>query len=322
MRFVVLGASALTMIAASALAPAQAQMAGPENVAEPRQVAPGQFVVFFAFDESELTPDARSVIAQAADSYRQTGAASVTLTGHTDTVGNVEYNQALAQRRADAVQNELVRLGVPLGSIQTIAVGQQELLVPTPDGVREPRNRAVVINVPQPAPAPIAAEPVQQVEAAPPQPEPIPRFKVSLGGLYGYNFDENGEGDEAHLVGGEGSVGFAFTPYTSITFDQGIWNTLESSEDDGWGYRSVAGIDFHGDTRWGGRPYIGLNGGYVWGKGVQDGWVAGPELGFEVDIAGGSFLYGKAAYDYQFEGGWGDWNQGIVTTGLGLGWRF
>jgi outer membrane protein OmpA-like peptidoglycan-associated protein len=51
----------------------------------------------------------------------------------------------LSQRRADAVKAELVKLGIPASEITTVAKGESDPLVPTADGVREPRNRRVEI---------------------------------------------------------------------------------------------------------------------------------------------------------------------------------
>ena len=52
---------------------------------------------------------------------------------------------ALSLRRANAVKDALVREGVPATQIAVIGRGEQGLLVPTPDGVREPQNRRVEI---------------------------------------------------------------------------------------------------------------------------------------------------------------------------------
>jgi outer membrane protein OmpA-like peptidoglycan-associated protein len=52
---------------------------------------------------------------------------------------------ALSLRRANAVKDALVREGVPAAAITATGVGKAGLLVPTPDGVREPQNRRVEI---------------------------------------------------------------------------------------------------------------------------------------------------------------------------------
>lgn len=104
------------------------------------------FLVFFDFDRSDITDDARKVINQAADNARKAGSTSrITLTGHADRSGPAQYNMRLSQRRADAVKAELVKLGVPANEIVTVAKGESDPLVPTADGVREPRNRRVEI---------------------------------------------------------------------------------------------------------------------------------------------------------------------------------
>ena len=54
--------------------------------------------------------------------------ARLTLEGHADPRGSVEYNQALSQRRVDRVRGFLVALGVPASNIQTKAFGKQENL--------------------------------------------------------------------------------------------------------------------------------------------------------------------------------------------------
>jgi hypothetical protein len=260
-------------------------------------------------------------VAQAAEDYQRSGQAQVSVIGHTDTSGSPQYNQELSERRAAAVERELVRLGVPATSITTIAQGQEDLLVPTADGVREPRNRRVEIVIP-PAAAPVPAAPVV-AEAPPPAPEPEPmqpkKWEFALGGLYGHNFGETNEGTENDLGGVEASLSYLISPYVAFRLDQSALYGF-NAVDDGWNGRSVAGLDFGGPVgRF--RPYIGVNGGYVYGKTFQNGWVVGPELGAKVDLAENSFFYGKAAYDYQFQNS-GDFHKGVAYGGVGIGFRF
>ena len=110
----------------------------------------------------------RAVVAEAAADFQRSGQAQVEVVGHTDTSGSSAYNQKLSLRRADAVRAELERLGVPAAAIVSSGRGQDDLLVPTADHVREPQNRRVEIIVPQPPPqAPVAAAPEQ------PPPPPV-----------------------------------------------------------------------------------------------------------------------------------------------------
>jgi outer membrane protein OmpA-like peptidoglycan-associated protein len=101
--------------------------------------------VFFDFDKSDITSAASQVIAAAADTVKSGHIATVSVTGHTDTVGTVRYNQALSERRAAAVKAALISDGVAAGEITAMGVGKSDLLVPTGDGVREPQNRRAVI---------------------------------------------------------------------------------------------------------------------------------------------------------------------------------
>jgi hypothetical protein len=120
---------------------------------ESTQTEPGTFLIFFVTDQATLTPDGARVVAEAAEAYQETGAARIVVTGHSDTTGSAAHNLELSQRRAELVANELIRRGVPATDIATVGRGEEDLLVPTADGVSEPRNRRVEIVVPQPLPS-------------------------------------------------------------------------------------------------------------------------------------------------------------------------
>jgi OOP family OmpA-OmpF porin len=65
--------------------------------------------------------------------------------GYTDLSGTAGYNQQLSLRRAQSVQTELLRDGVPGNEIVIRGYGESHPLVPTAQGVREPQNRRVEI---------------------------------------------------------------------------------------------------------------------------------------------------------------------------------
>jgi outer membrane protein OmpA-like peptidoglycan-associated protein/opacity protein-like surface antigen len=119
--------------------------APPPPPAPPPPAPPKQFVVYFNFDKSDLTPEGAKVVQDAADAYKQTGSARIAVTGYTDLSGTQRYNLGLSKRRADTVRGALVRDGVPDGVIAEAWRGKENPAVPTPDGVREPRNRRVEI---------------------------------------------------------------------------------------------------------------------------------------------------------------------------------
>jgi OmpA-OmpF porin, OOP family len=107
------------------------------------------FIVFFDFDQSNLTAEAQQVVAEAVRTAMTSGMVRVVVTGHTDTVGSQAYNQGLSERRATSVENEMVRLGLNANNIQTVGRSFTDPLVPTGPGVREPQNRRAVIDLGQ-----------------------------------------------------------------------------------------------------------------------------------------------------------------------------
>ena len=111
----------------------------------PAPAVPKTYLVFFDFDKSDITPEAARIIKQAADDAKRGNVRLIVATGHADRSGSTQYNQRLSERRAAAVKATLVREGIAEGTIQTAGRGENENLVPTADGVREPRNRRVEI---------------------------------------------------------------------------------------------------------------------------------------------------------------------------------
>ncbi len=116
--------------------------------ARPVAVAPmaaaRTFLVFFDWSKADLTDRARQIIGEAASS-RGAGVTRIEVNGFTDRSGPADYNMQLSIRRANAVAAELVRRGVPRNEIVTRGFGEENNLVPTADGVREPQNRRVEI---------------------------------------------------------------------------------------------------------------------------------------------------------------------------------
>ncbi len=111
----------------------------------PPEIGP-VFFVFFDFDSTVITPEADAVLNDVAAQYAAAGGAMlVDVIGYTDRSGSAAYNQALSVRRAEAVRNALVAKGVADSSILTAGRGENDPLVATPDGVREPSNRRAEI---------------------------------------------------------------------------------------------------------------------------------------------------------------------------------
>lgn len=102
------------------------------------------FLVFFDWSSAELTDRARQIIGEAATG-RASGVTRIEVNGFTDRSGPPDYNMRLSTRRAEAVAAELVRRGVQQSEIVARGFGEENNLVPTADGVREPQNRRVEI---------------------------------------------------------------------------------------------------------------------------------------------------------------------------------
>lgn len=108
---------------------------------------PKEFIVFFGHNKTNLVAQATRVIHEAAEAAKQYGSASISVVGHADRSGSNAYNEALSLRRAKVVRDALAGEGVPQGAMSVSAKGESEPLVPTADGVREPQNRRVNINM-------------------------------------------------------------------------------------------------------------------------------------------------------------------------------
>jgi OOP family OmpA-OmpF porin len=105
------------------------------------------YTVYFNFNSWTITGEQLTVLQQAIATARAGGQSHITIVGHTDTVGSARYNQALSLRRANVVAETLVDMGARREAIEISGVGETDLAVPTPDGVREPKNRRAVVTL-------------------------------------------------------------------------------------------------------------------------------------------------------------------------------
>jgi peptidoglycan-associated lipoprotein len=81
--------------------------------------------VLFDTDQSTLAPPARGTVEKQAAWMKKYPRVTVTIEGHCDERGTREYNLALGERRAIAVKNYLVSLGVEAARIKTISYGKE-----------------------------------------------------------------------------------------------------------------------------------------------------------------------------------------------------
>jgi peptidoglycan-associated lipoprotein len=107
------------------------------------QVAAGN-TVYFGFDKYDLSSDAQAVLRRQAQWLNTYGNVTVTVEGHCDERGTREYNLALGERRATAVKNYLVALGVSASRIQTISYGKERPAVLGSNEAAWAKNRRAV----------------------------------------------------------------------------------------------------------------------------------------------------------------------------------
>jgi OOP family OmpA-OmpF porin len=127
--------------------PVPAPAPAPVATAPVAAPAPSDFTVYFNFDSWTLTAEDLTVITNVINTARSGGQTHITIVGHTDTSGDDAYNQKLSVKRANVVVEALVDLGARRAAIKASGVGEQDLAVPTGDGVKEAKNRRAVVTL-------------------------------------------------------------------------------------------------------------------------------------------------------------------------------
>lgn len=97
--------------------------------------------VNFDYDKSGLNGEARRKIQGNADWMKKNPAVKVQIEGHCDARGSIEYNIALGERRANAVKNYMVSLGIGADRLSTISYGKEKPLVQGDDDAAYAKNR-------------------------------------------------------------------------------------------------------------------------------------------------------------------------------------
>ena len=108
---------------------------------------PVQFILYFKHDAADLTDESRERMRKVVRIIRERSPVDVSVVGHTDTLGDKDYNYRLSFKRAQAVAALLASEGVNPSIIDIASHGKDNPLVPTGDQVPEPRNRRVEITV-------------------------------------------------------------------------------------------------------------------------------------------------------------------------------
>jgi peptidoglycan-associated lipoprotein len=81
---------------------------------------------YFDLDKADIRTDARAALSKTADFLKSYPQLKVTIEGHCDERGSTEYNLSLGDRRANAVKQYLVSLGIPADRISTVSYGKEK----------------------------------------------------------------------------------------------------------------------------------------------------------------------------------------------------
>ena len=81
--------------------------------------------ILFDFDKAEIREQDRATLSHDADALKRFDFLRITVEGHCDERGTVEYNLALGERRAKAAYDYLVSLGVPADRLKTVSYGKE-----------------------------------------------------------------------------------------------------------------------------------------------------------------------------------------------------
>lgn len=101
--------------------------------------------VLFEFDSARLTGAAQNTVGEIADVLESAPDRKISVEGHTDAVGTVEYNQRLSEDRARTVANGLITSGLPRRRVTTRGYGESQPIASNRTDSGRARNRRVEV---------------------------------------------------------------------------------------------------------------------------------------------------------------------------------
>lgn len=131
--------------------PSQVQQADPQQIeqtyANHLSALPSKPVsILFYFDTgTELTEASKNRLQELIEIIQSRSPAAVDIIGHTDRAGDADKNYELALQRAYAVEKFLHDHAVKMERSTIVSYGENDLLIPTEDGIAEPKNRRVEV---------------------------------------------------------------------------------------------------------------------------------------------------------------------------------
>jgi outer membrane protein OmpA-like peptidoglycan-associated protein len=104
--------------------------------------------ILFASDKATLLPAAQNKLNEVAQALLESKERRITIEGHTDSQGSIEYNNVLAQKRADAVRSYIISLGYPSNLIYAKGVGEERPIANnnSPEGRANNRRVEIIID--------------------------------------------------------------------------------------------------------------------------------------------------------------------------------
>ena len=108
---------------------------------------PAAFILYFEVGSTTLTPESEALLPEIVAAVGRMTRPRASVIGHADRQGPAGLNAVLSRRRAAIIRDVLLDLGLEPGAIEIGSFGESDPLVPTEDGVAEPRNRRVEVTV-------------------------------------------------------------------------------------------------------------------------------------------------------------------------------
>lgn len=132
--------------------------------------------VNFDFNKSDIRPDSRPILDEAAEILRANPNVRISIEGHTDAIGSDAYNEGLSVRRAEAVFRYLVNRGVAPERMEVVGYGEGRPVADNETEEGRAQNRRVELHIISPQPLP--------PEPPPPTPgaEAGPEGEANVGG--------------------------------------------------------------------------------------------------------------------------------------------
>ncbi len=103
-------------------------------------------MVHFDFNRVDIKPEYAPLLQEAANVLKQNPSLQVEIQGHTDSVGDAQYNELLSQKRAKVIQDYLVEQGIPQDRLSAKGYGESKPIAPNENAAGRAQNRRSQLN--------------------------------------------------------------------------------------------------------------------------------------------------------------------------------